>query len=268
MTLARPGDPPRGRRAPAPEPADTGVRVLDRSVAILQAIEGGAGTFTDIARRTGYTRPTTHRLLKALLEHGLVALGEGGAYTLGPLLRRLGASAVRALPLRALARPALERLARETAESAQLYVRTDDERVCVDAVESRSELRTIVAVGGALPLTAGSAGKVFMAWASEDERARLIALARRLTPTTPTGAALTRELTAARQRRWTHSAGEREVGVASLSAPILGPDGELVAVLSISGPQSRLAAGRARRLAPAVLAAARRIEAALHAAGG
>jgi DNA-binding IclR family transcriptional regulator len=267
MTIARRDDERSGHSelGDRPPPAHTGVRVLDRSVAILLAIEAGATSFTEVARSTGYTRPTTHRLLKALLEHGLVALQESGGYVLGPMLRRLGSSAVRRPPLRALARPALEELARVTGESAQLYVRTGDERICVDAVESKSELRTIVTVGGALPLTAGSAGKAFMAWTDTDERARLVRLARQVTSKTPTGASLARQLEAARRRGWTHSAGEREAGVASLSAPVIGPDGELVAVVSLSGPQSRLGSGRARALAPDVLEAADRVETALRA---
>ena len=65
---------------------------------------------------------------------------------------------MRDLPLRELAHPSLERLARSTGESAQLYVRDGDRRVCIDAAESESELRTIVEIGASLPLTKGSAG--------------------------------------------------------------------------------------------------------------
>ena len=53
-----------------------------------------------------------------------------------------------------------------------------------------------------------------------------------------------------------------------MSAPILGPSGELVAVVSLSGPQSRLGRGVAGRYAPAVVAAAREIERAIGAGAG
>ncbi len=91
----------------------------------------------------------------------------GFGYALGPRLLALATSAVRDLPLRELAHPALERLARSTGESAQLYVRDGDRRVCIDAAESESELRTIVEIGASLPLTKGSAGTVFLAWAAD-----------------------------------------------------------------------------------------------------
>ncbi len=71
-----------------------------------------------------------------------------------------------------MAHPALDRLSEATGESAQLYVRSVDERVCVDAVESPSELRTIVAVGAELPLTKGSAGKLFLGVVRQPSRSR------------------------------------------------------------------------------------------------
>ena len=156
--------------------ADTSVGVLDRTMTVLEAVERGARSFTQIVEATGFTRSTTHRLVKALEEHGLLLMAAGGrGYRLGPRLLGLAAAAMRDLPLRDLAHPALERLARDTAESAQLYVRDGDRRVCIDAVESTAELRTIVAVGASLPLTKGSAGKVFLTWADPRERERLLA---------------------------------------------------------------------------------------------
>lgn len=253
-----------GASAAAPdERARSGVGVLDRAVAILDAVEAGATTFTAISRETGFSRSTTHRLIKALEEHGLLAGVDGRGYRLGPKLLRLAATAARDLPLRVLAHPALERLAGSTGESAQLYARTVNQRVCVDAVESTRELRTIVDVGASLPLTAGSAGKVFMAWSTGEERERLLSLTEPLTPDTPMGNALERQLDAARRRGWADSAGERQAGVGSVSAPIFGPTGELVAVVSLSGPQSRLGRAVAGRYAPAVVAAAQEIERAI-----
>ncbi|MGZ8662995.1 MAG: helix-turn-helix domain-containing protein, partial [Actinomycetota bacterium] len=51
---------------------DTGVGVLDRVVAVLDAVEGGAGTFSAIVATTRLPRSTVHRLLRAMEAHGLV----------------------------------------------------------------------------------------------------------------------------------------------------------------------------------------------------
>jgi len=244
-----------GAARTAPE---TAVGTLDRVVDILDAVEAGARTYTDITRRTALTRATAHRLIRALEQHGFLSQAGSGGYALGPRLLSLAASAMRELPLRDLAHPALERLSSATGESAQLYVRDGDERVCVDAVESGNELRTIVAIGAALPLTRGSAGKVFLAWSAKDDRRRLLA-----TLDDDDAARIDRMLATTVRRGWADSIGEREAGVASVSAPIFDPSGSVIAAVSVSGPSNRIGAMRGRRYAPSVTAAAREIEAAL-----
>jgi DNA-binding IclR family transcriptional regulator len=227
------------------------VGVLDRAVSVLEAVEEGAHRFTAIARRTGLSPSTAHRLIKSLEDHGFLAHYGGFGYRLGPRLLRLASEAMRELPLRDLAHPVLERLVRSTGESAQLFVRSGDVRVCIDAVESPNELRTIVPVGASLPLTAGSAAKVLLAHSTRPERLiRKAAEPERFA----------HEVELARSRGWASSAGERQPGVGSVSAPVVGPYGILVAVVSVSGPVSRMGRISARRYVPAVLEAAKEIE--------
>lgn len=245
-------------------PADTGVGTLDRAVGVLDAVEQGARSLADVVSATGASRTTAHRLLKSLEAHGFVSRDAGSGYRLGPRLLRLGAASLREVSIRSVGHTALERLAATTGESAQLFVAgADGQRICVDAVQSSRELRTIVQVGSTLPITVGSAGKVFMAWMPEVPREELVRRAEPLTPATPTGDRLRRQLSTARRRGWASSAGEREEGVGSVSAPIIDSGGELVAVVSVSGPTTRVNPAGAKRYAPAVTAAAREIELAL-----
>jgi DNA-binding IclR family transcriptional regulator len=234
-----------GFRAELPPAPNTGVGVLDRAVDVLDAVEAGARTFTAISDATGLTKPTTHRMINGLRAHGFLMHVGGVGYALGPRLLNLATTALRELPLRQLARPALEQLARSTGESAQLYVRHGDHRICVDAVESESELRTIVQIGASLPLGRGSAGKVFLAWG----------------PPSDEGVDDIRQSIATTRRRgWVDSYGEREPGVASVSAPVFGPGDHLLAAISVSGPRSRFAPLQAKRYGPAVVEAARQVE--------
>jgi len=231
-----------GQKRPAPA---TGVGVLDRAVDVLDAVEGGARSFTTIAEATGLTKPTAHRMIAALQAHGFLMHVGGVGYALGPRLLNLATTALRELPLRQLARPALEQLARTTGESTQLYVRHGDRRICVDAVESDNELRTIVQVGASLPLGRGSAGKVFLAWGP---------------PSDEDIEDIRQSIATTRRRGWADSYGEREAGVASVSAPIFGPNEQLLAAISVSGPRSRLAPLQAKRYGPAVVEAATQVE--------
>lgn len=232
-------------------------------MAILDAVRDGARTHASISRTTGISRTTTHRLLKAMEAHGLLESAGGSGYRLGPRLLQIAAAALQEPALRDVGHPALERLAAATGESAQLYVASHRERICIDAVDSTNELRTFVKVGSALPMHAGSAGKVFLAWMPPALSGAILQRAQPLTPATPTGERLDRQLASARNRGWASSAGEREEGVGSVSAPVLGSSSELIAVVSISGPTSRVSRIGAKRYAPAVMAAAREIESAL-----
>jgi DNA-binding IclR family transcriptional regulator len=224
------------------------VGVLDRAIDVIDAVEGGARSFTAIAEETGLTKPTAHRMINALIAHGFLMHVGGVGYALGPRLLNLATTAMRELPLRQLARPALEQLARSTGESAQLYVRDGNRRICIDAVESDNELRTIVPVGASLPLDRGSAGKVFLAWGP---------------PSDEDVSDIRQSIFTARRRGWADSYGEREPGVASVSAPIFAPNGQLLAAISVSGPDRRLSPMRAKRYGPAVVEAARQVEALL-----
>jgi DNA-binding IclR family transcriptional regulator len=235
----------RGFTAELPHAPTTQVGVLDRAVDVLDAVEAGARSFTTIAEATGLTKPTTHRMINALVAHGFLMHVGGVGYALGPRLLDLATTAMRELPLRQLARPALEQLARTTGESAQLYVRHGDRRICVDAVESSNELRTIVRVGASLPLGRGSAGKVFLAWGP---------------PSDEDVEDIRQSIATTRRRGWADSYGEREAGVASVSAPIFGPNDHVLAAISVSGPRSRLAPVQAKRYGPAVVEAAKQVE--------
>jgi DNA-binding IclR family transcriptional regulator len=258
MTVSRgpAGVDPQGVGARAGRRVITGVGVLDRSVEILRAVDDGARTLAQLVAVTGLTKTTAHRLVRALEAHGLLRFDDGVGYGLGPLLRRLGARAGADAALADLAPPVLERLTGTTGESSQLYVRAGDARVCVASVESPNELRTIVDVGAELPLARGSAGKVLLAFARREDRERF-----RRDASVPER--FERQLLNVRRRGWAQSAEEREPGVGSVSAPVLGPGGEVIAAVSVSGPVARLRGGLGRRYAGAVVDAARELERAL-----
>ena len=252
------------RRIASGRVTDTGVGTLDRAIAVIDAVDRGARSHAQIVTETGLARTTAHRILKALEAHGFVLAQGDQGYRLGPRLLQLGLRSLQEISLREVGHTALERLAAVTSESAQLYVAgTYGERVCVDAVQSSSELRTIVPIGAVLPITAGSAGKVFMSWFPETLREELVGIAEATTQATPTGDRLRRQLVQVRRQGWASSAGERKEGVGSVSAPVLDASGELIAVVSVSGPTSRVTRTGAKQYAPAVIAAAREIEQAL-----
>jgi DNA-binding IclR family transcriptional regulator len=217
------------------------VGVLDKTVVILEQLEGSPAALGELVQRTGLPRATAHRLAAALEVHGLLERDSAGRYRLGPRMAEMGraAAAGRHRSLAETALPVLARLRDRTGESAQLYVRsaTGDTRVCVASLESPHGLRTIVAVGAVLPMDRGSAAKA---------------------------------LTGGPQvmvEGWVESVEEREKGVASVSAPVL-IDGRVVAAVSVSGPLERTTRQPGREYAEAVVQAAGDLAAELRSGSG
>ncbi|MGW1148266.1 IclR family transcriptional regulator NdgR, partial [Streptomyces sp. NPDC002454] len=146
----------------------SGVGVLDKAALVLSALESGPATLAGLVAATGLARPTAHRLAVALEHHRMVARDMQGRFILGPRLAELAAAAGEDRLL-ATAGPVLTHLRDVTGESAQLYRRQGDMRICVAAAERLSGLRDTVPVGSTLTMKAGSSAQILMAW-EEPER--------------------------------------------------------------------------------------------------
>ncbi|MFE7600868.1 IclR family transcriptional regulator [Streptomyces sp. NPDC057494] len=226
----------------------SGVGVLDKAAVILGALAAGPATLAGLVSATGLSRPTAHRLAIALERHRLVARDVQGRFVLGPRLAELSAAADEDCLLTA-AGPVLTSLRDATGESAQLYRRQGEVRVCVAAAERTSGLRDIVPVGSTLPMKVGSAAQVLLAW-EEPERFYQGLQGARFTATALSGV---------RRRGWAQSIGEREPGMASVSAPVRGPSDRVVAAVTVTGPIQRLTRQPGARLAKAAVDAADRL---------
>jgi DNA-binding IclR family transcriptional regulator len=201
------------------------VGVIDKGVAILQALSVAPLDLAGLQRSTGIPRATAHRLAAAFEVHGLLRRDSQGRFCLGFELIRLGQLATEEFPLAELATPALVALRDRTGESVQLYVREGDARRCVVSLQSSHALQWIVPVGALHPLAAGSAGKVLSG--------PHLALA--------------------------ESVEEREPGVASVSAAVVDRSGAVVAAVSLSGPVERMTRSPLDRFGADVRAAATQI---------
>jgi DNA-binding IclR family transcriptional regulator len=222
----------------------SGIGVLDKAVAVLYAVADEPCGLNDLCTRTGLRRATAHRLAVGLETHRLLARDGNGLWRPGPALTELSAGATD--PLVEAAGAILPRLREITGESVQLYCRDGNARVCVAALEPPVGLRDTVPVGSRLPLTAGSAAKVLMAWADPELQRTVLADA----------VFGDRALAEVRKRGWAQSAAERAQGVASVSAPVRDAAGAVVAAVSVSGPIDRMGRRPGARWAADLVAAA------------
>jgi DNA-binding IclR family transcriptional regulator len=257
----RPEVPVNDRDGLADERAGHGIApilVLAKARQILDCFTLADPTLTlpRITRSTGLPPSTCQRLVHNLVREGFLDR-DADRYRIGLALVRWAAPGTLGLDLVQATGPVLRRLRDETGETACLYVRDGAFRTVVALVETRNVVVRIFTVGMVMALHAGSAGKVFMAF---DPAARAEAVRHGLAPETPNTLVdideLDRRLADIRSAGFAASFEERDLGAASLSAPVFGLTGELVAVVGIVAPTQRLMPELVPSLAPAVLAAA------------
>lgn len=218
--------------------------VLEKASDLIDCL-GRAGepvTLGFVRSALGMPKSSTHRLLNELAALGIVRRTDDGRYSLGPRLLYWGEAAADTFDLRAVADQPMRRLRDEIGESVHLYVRDHDSRICIAAVEGRHELRPFIQLGRPLPLRAGAAGKLLLAFAEpEVQRAELrnANTDNGRLPNAP-GAGLADQLQEIRAERWATSVGEREEGVSAVASPIVDSRDRVVAALCISAPTTRL----------------------------
>jgi DNA-binding IclR family transcriptional regulator len=223
---------------------DSGIGVLDKAVGVLHTIAESPCGLAELCDRTGLPRATAHRLAAGLEFHRLLARDGEGRWQLGPAVNELAAQVDD--PLLAASAAVLPPLREITGESVQLYRRDGSWRVCIAALEPPAGLRDTVPVGARLPMTAGSGAKVLLAYSDAATQQAVL----------PDAKFTDRALTEVRRRGWAQSAAERELGVASVSAPVRDSRGAVVAAISISGPIDRMGRRPGARWAADLLAAA------------
>lgn len=150
-------------------PAKTMLKGID----ILDVFVAAAGRplgLTEISRRSGINKKSTHRLLLALASRGLLRYDAAiEKYRLGLRLAEYGFAAQRASPLVEMVTPVLGQLRDLTGETATIALREGDVRVYGAAALSPQSLRWVPGIGQSYPLYLGAVGIVFASERSDAE---------------------------------------------------------------------------------------------------
>lgn len=222
------------------------VRAVEHAIDVLDVIaaSGRAIGVSDIARRTGLSKATVHHLLATLEARRFVMREPSSAlYRLSWALYELGTNVVRGVDLLRVARPYLDRLAEQTAESVLLGILDEDAVLYLDRGDAPHGLRMSANAGRRSPLHATASGKVLLAFAGDLELFnRVISQPLpRLTRTTITDPSVLRqEIAQVRQNGYATCWQEREVGLCSLAVSLRDYTGAAVGSLAVAGPATRL----------------------------
>lgn len=240
-----------------PEPNPSQLLVLGKVKRILGCftLDDPSLTLQEIRTASSLPASTCQRLVANMVREGFLDRDDN-AYRIGLQLVRWSAPGTQGLDLVRITHPVLARLRDATSESACLFVRDGPFRTLIGLVEARHALVRMLAVGMVMPLHAGT-GRTFMAFDDTAFADAVDAGLERLTPNTVTDAnLLKRQLDQARDDGYVVSREERDVGIASVSAPVFNGLGDLVAVIGIGAPNSRLDAKLERLIGAVVDAAA------------
>lgn len=197
----------------------------------------------EVARLVEMSSSAAGRLMLAMKELGILIQNPATKnYSIGWRPLAWAGVYLSTCDIRSVAMPYMEDLHRTTQETISLYILDGNERVCIERLESPQNVRIVARIGRRLPLYAGSAGKVFLAFLPESQREEILA-SETFTPFTANTITdkekLIEGLIKIRENGWAVSHGEWMAEASGVAAPIFGRNEEVVGVITISGPTQR-----------------------------
>lgn len=220
---------------------------------ILLVSERSELRMSEASRYLGVAPSTAHRLLGMLRYRGFVRHDPvTKAFAPGPALDMLAFAALRGMDVRRIARPVLERLNRDVAETVHLGQLEGNLVRFIDAIESPRATRVASRLGLSMPAHCTSTGKALLAQLPVEEIRRLYPN-QRLQPMTPRSISrrldLEQELSRIRSLGFATNREETEEGVSSVAVAVSGEHGHLRLAINVAVPTSRWSAEWTRRTA-------------------
>ncbi len=223
----------------------SGVRVLDRAFRIIELLAKAERplTLSEIARQTGLSKTTAHRLLQSMYAHRCIERTEDQCYIIGHKLIEMVSYRIAHLELQTEAKPFLSALRSELNLTTHLGVLDAHEVVYVEKMDQYPSMRLYYRVGYRSPAYCSSMGKCLLAGLSgaELEEAMQDCVFERFTANTISSLTeLKRHLRAVRKNGWALDDEEHLVNHRCVGAPIYDYRGETVASISVSGSRAEL----------------------------
>jgi DNA-binding IclR family transcriptional regulator len=228
------------------------IKVLDRALAVLRefAMRPSGYTAPELSEHLSMSKTTTRRFLHTLSNGGFLDYdAERQRYTLGMLILGLSTGFSRQTSLTVAVQPVLESLQVKSCETASLWLRVRQDAMCLSSEESSRYIRAVSPIGRSVPLYAGCHGKQLLAGLNDDELDEYFSttdFAPLTTSTLTSRAALEEEIAQIRSDGYAISQGEVNIDGAGVAAPILSPQGKMIACLSITAPSHRVDEERLR----------------------
>ena len=236
-------------------------QTLDRAVQVLQLVAGSRAAgigLSELVKRTGLTKPTTRRLLLALIDNGLVEQNdEDRRYYAGAETYALGMLASERFSIHRLAAESLVSIAARSGDAALLSVRRGYETVCLGREEGTYPLRShVLKPGDRHPLGVGAGGLALLSIMPDEEVDQVLAFnAERFAAHYPalSPELLKRQVRETRERGYSINPGLIVKGSYAVGVAIQDPLSGASAALAIAGVESRFTEAHIQELATILL---------------
>lgn len=223
------------------------VSSINRALEILECFSENDTEWTlkRVAEHLNMPMTTVYRQLSTLVERKYLTQDPiRKSYHVGPRLLQLSSAVLSHSDLRAVARPELEKLSGIVKETINLSLLLDRDIFYLDKVETRRSIVCNTRIGSRAPAHATSAGKIMMAYQSEDfveAFCRDLPQMQPLTAWTITSPAQLREaLVRARADGYAMDKEDIEPGLICVGAPVFGMGQQVLAAVSIAAPAFRM----------------------------
>jgi IclR family transcriptional regulator, acetate operon repressor len=211
-----------------------GMSAADKTLGVLEALADHS-RIADIAAVSGLPKPTVHRILQTLVQHGFARSDGHGSYVCGPRILSLAGRFLQRLDIAEQVRPILAELQEHTGRTVHLALLSGDEAVYVAKIEGAKPYHLASRVGMSLKLHCTSIGKAILATMPDDDAVEVLARAGMpaRTPNTITDAqALLAQLATTRSRGYAEDHEENEAGVCAVGAAVFDHTGGVIGALS------------------------------------
>jgi IclR family transcriptional regulator, KDG regulon repressor len=216
-----------------------------------------------LARQFNINRSRMFRIFKTLEHRDFVNYDpKTETYRLGIKFLEIAQNIRNRLNLRSEAEEVLKDLAAGTGDCSYLIIPSGNTAIVVDRYSGDNMLQLSAPIGSRLPLHAGAAPKVLLAFMPEEQRERVIDEMKLPVFTANTirdKDTLRKTLSEIRQQGYAVDEQDFEVGAYAFGAPVFDHEGNVVAGLSITTPTARCSAKRRKELIAMVLATAEKL---------
>jgi IclR family transcriptional regulator, acetate operon repressor len=226
------------------------VQSVDRAMLLLETLagEGGAWRLKDLAKRTGLSPSTAHRLLTTLEQRRFVQFDAGQAlWSVGRQAFSVGVAFSRRQGLLAPALPILRDLRDQTHETVNLGMFENLAITVIGQVESHEIIRAITRVGGVVPMIGSAMGKAVLANLPNDAIEALVTQSdlRPIKPHNQNALGQLRcRLAQVRADGFAVDDEEHHPGLRCVAGPVFNHIGDVVGAISVSGLAIRLTPAR------------------------